>query len=153
MYYYRGRFQEAYEAYKKANDLSPEILFSLQATEYPITILMAKGPGAALNFLKSEKLEHARLAGGAIAYLMNGNAAESDALLSELIKKYAGQFDYEIAQVYAFRKDHLKAIEWLNRAYLQKEFLMLLVDKDPVFKSVRDEPKFQEIVAKLNIQK
>ncbi|MEQ1585359.1 MAG: tetratricopeptide repeat protein [Cyclobacteriaceae bacterium] len=150
-YYYSGRFQEAFEVYKKAFELSPQLLASVVSTEYALMILMAKGADALLDFLKTEESEQTKLAGSAIAYYLKGDLTASNESLNKLISKYAGENAFEIAQVYAFRKDYLKTIEWLNSSYHQKNYGLILVGQDPVFKSFWGTPKFEEIVAKLNI--
>lgn len=44
-----------------------------------------------------------------------------------------------------------KALENLERAYEQRSFLMAWVKVDPIFDELRDEPRYQAILAKMNL--
>jgi adenylate cyclase len=150
MYYYAGRFPKAFEAFKKSYDLS-QTAGSVQTPDYPMSIVMAQSPGAALDFSKSEKSEKVRLVVASIAYFTKGNLVESDNLLNELIRKYESEIPYHISLVYAFRKDRQRTIQWLNKAYDRKEYGINLMDRDPALTWLHNDPEFRQIVAKLNI--
>ena len=47
--------------------------------------------------------------------------AESDAALTQMLKSQADFDPYDFAQVYAFRGESAQALEWLDRAYAQKD--------------------------------
>lgn len=71
--------------------------------------------------MREETAEDAQLDGLAIAYAGLGKKAESDAALSRLIKKYADSSAFEIAEAYSHRGQVNETLQWLERAYLQKD--------------------------------
>jgi hypothetical protein len=51
--------------------------------------------------------------------------------------------------VYAFRGDRVKAYENLkifNQRKIEPLWMVILIKKDPLFNSIRNEPEFQQIV-------
>jgi len=56
---------------------------------------------------------------------------------------------YDLASVYAFRGDKEKAYEYLriyNQTPVVSLWMMKIMQKDPLFDSLRDEPEFQQIL-------
>jgi hypothetical protein len=52
--------------------------------------------------------------------------------LRELITKYHASMAYHIAEVYAFRNQPDEAIEWLERAYAQRDSGLIGTKVDPL---------------------
>jgi len=86
-----------------------------------------------------------------IAYYALGRKKESDAALSELIAKYHASSPYEIAKVYAFRKQPDEALEWLERAYTQRDSGLIFTKVDPLLKSLHGDPRYTSFLKKLNL--
>jgi hypothetical protein len=76
---------------------------------------------------------------------------ESDAALREIIAKYHEGGAYEIAEVYAFRNQSDEAFGWLDRAYAQRDSALTLTKVDPLLKSLRHDPRYTELLKKLNL--
>ena len=70
----------------------------------------------ALEITKQEPVEGLRLAGLSQVYHALGRQAESDAVLSELIRKHGRTLPADIAAVFAVRGDADRAFEWLEKA-------------------------------------
>ena len=87
----------------------------------------------------------------AIAYLALGRQKESDAALSELIEKYNAIAAFQIAEVYAFRKRPDEALEWLDRAYAQRDDALVLTKIDPLLKNLHGDPRFAVFLKKLKL--
>ncbi len=69
----------------------------------------------------------------------------------ELGRRYATQLYhyYDLAAVYAFRGETDKALENLrifNQRKIEGLWMLSLINRDPLFDSIRDEPEFQQIV-------
>jgi len=80
-------------------------------------VLLVKGDAeAALEEISKEPSEPVRLNGLAMAYHALGRKAESDAALTDLIKKYEKTMSWGKACAYAFRGEADPAFEWLERA-------------------------------------
>ncbi|MDQ3181581.1 MAG: tetratricopeptide repeat protein, partial [Acidobacteriota bacterium] len=58
---------------------------------------------------------------------------------------------YSNAQIYTFLGDKEKALDNLETAYESKAFLLVFVKADPLFDSLRSEPRFQEVLRKMNL--
>ena len=58
--------------------------------------------------------------------------------------------DYQVAQVYAFRGGKEKAFEWLQVSFDHHDTGMLALLVDPLLNSLRDDPRFKALVAKMN---
>ena len=58
---------------------------------------------------------------------------------------------YAVAGVYAALGDKDKTIEWLNLGYEQRAFPMFFLRVDPVFDSLRDHSRFQELVQRIGL--
>lgn len=61
-------------------------------------------------------------------------------MLQELILKYHMIAAFQIAQVYAFRKQIDLAFEWLDRAYDQRDGGLEETKVNPLLKSLRQDP-------------
>jgi Flp pilus assembly protein TadD len=59
--------------------------------------------------------------GLAIVYSAIGRKADSDAALAALIKEHGDRCAFEIAVAYAMRGQSEEAVDWLERAYMQKD--------------------------------
>jgi hypothetical protein len=84
-------------------------------------------------------------------YYALGRKKESDAALSELITKYRASNAFEIAMIYAFRNQSDEALEWLDRAYAQRDPSLMSTKVEPLLKSLYNDPRFAALLKKLNL--
>ena len=113
--------------------------------------LGAGHPDAASAAMEQESGEYYRLEGRAIVAFARGQRAESDRALKELIAKYQGTADVQVAQAYAYRGDREQAFEWLDRALEHKDPGMINVKTDPLFASLRGDARFKSVLRKMNL--
>ena len=59
---------------------------------------------------------------------------------------------YQIAEVFAWWGDNDKAIQWLERAYVQHDGGLAGVKVDPLLKRLRLDPRYKTILRKMNLQ-
>jgi TolB-like protein/DNA-binding winged helix-turn-helix (wHTH) protein len=115
--YMAGQLDEAAAHGKKALELSPDV--------FPGSILLSQiyvmqgRLQDALPEIERVRIDGTRTFLQAIAYFALGRKKDSDAALSELIAKYPRD-TYYIAQVYAFRGQSNEALDWLDRAYAER---------------------------------
>jgi TolB-like protein/Tfp pilus assembly protein PilF len=57
-----------------------------------------------------------------------------------------GFFPYELAEIYAQAGDAARALDWLERACNEHDFMMQYVRVAPNLRPLRDEPRYREIV-------
>ena len=80
-----------------------------------------------------------------------GRTADADKALQELENKFAGDSAFEIAQVYALRKNNDAALTWLERAYLQRDMSMIGLKVDPQLSNIRGDARYQALLRKMNM--
>jgi TolB-like protein len=80
-----------------------------------------------------------------------GHARESQQALDDAIAKTAQTSAYQIAEAYAWRGEKDKAFEWLERAYRQRDGGLTQLKTDPLFASLRSDPRFKAMLRKINL--
>lgn len=58
---------------------------------------------------------------------------------------------YGHAMIHTFLGDKEKALDNLEKAFEGNAFMLVFVKADPIFDSLRDEPRYQEILRKMNL--
>ena len=144
-----GRFDDAETALRAALDLNPKagvvhsILSHLR--------LKQGNPEEALAEASLEPHPVFRLADTAMAQHALGQAAASDATLSELIADHAEIAAYDIAQVCATRGEVDRAFEWLERGYTQRDSGMPLLANDRSLAPLHDDPRWRPLLRKMGL--
>jgi TolB-like protein/DNA-binding winged helix-turn-helix (wHTH) protein len=147
--YKAGRYDEAQAALQQALYLNP------QATYVHVVlgqILIAQGKAQqALAEIEKEPSQWAQLTGQALTYHALGREQDSTAALAALIAKYDTLSAYQIAQVHAYRGESDQSFEWLERAYKQRDTGLPSVNTDPLFKNLRLDPRYTELLKKMRL--
>jgi serine/threonine protein kinase len=147
--YETGQYDEANAALQKALDLNPQQGFVHFVRGQS---LLARGrPQEALVEMQQEPNEGLKLAGEAFAYHSLGHQQASEAALKELIASHGNDGAYQIAQVYAYRGEVDKALEWLNRAYEQRDSGLMGLKSDGLFKGLRQNPRYIQLLEKMQL--
>jgi len=106
---------------------------------------------AATAATEKESGEYYQLEGRAIlAYAMK-RMPESNAALDKLIELYHASAAIQIAQAYAYRGERDKAFEWLDRSYAQQDPGLINVKTDPLFASLRKDPRFSKLLRRMKL--
>jgi tetratricopeptide (TPR) repeat protein len=147
--YVGGRYDEAQAALQKALDLNPQApLVHLNLGK----ILLAEGrPQQALAEMEKEPSGWGKLTGLALAYHTLGREQDSNAVLAALIAKHQAEAAYQIAQVYAYRGESDKSFQWLKRAYKQRDGGLPSLNIDPLFKNLRHDPRYAELLKNMRL--
>jgi eukaryotic-like serine/threonine-protein kinase len=147
--YQVGQYDEANTVLRKALELDPQqgfIHFVLGQ------ILVAqRRPQEALLEVQQEPNEGLKLAGEAFVYYFLGQQQASDATLKKLIASYGSQSAYQIAEVYAYRGELDKALEWLERAYQQHDAGLPYLQSDALFKGLHQNPRYLQLLRKMQL--
>jgi len=156
LYYKTGRFAEAEALYQKLLELAPG--FVSARARFGHTLLADGKPVAALAMAQQSVRDGTSLygAGGPqlflpIALQENGREAEADALLNAEIPRWTERGAYYVAMNYAYRGDHDLALQWLERAYQQKDPALVLIVGEPLFRSMADDPRYKAFLRKMNL--
>ncbi len=147
--YMAGRYDEAQPELQKALDLNPQAAFAHANLG---RILIAKGkPQQALAEIEKEPTDWEKLTDQALVYHALGREQDSNAALDELIAKHDTDSAYQIAQAYAFRGESGKSFEWLERAYQQRDAGLADIKVDPLFKNLRHDRRYTELLKKMRL--
>jgi TolB-like protein/Flp pilus assembly protein TadD len=147
--YEAGRYEESNSAYQKVVELNPQHAFAHAALGQ---ILLEQGhPQEALAQIQQETADWVRLQAEALAYYSLGRRQESDAALRKLIAGHAKDSAFQIAEVYADRKEESKALDWLERTYEQHDSGLIDLKADPQFNRLRQHPRYIEILKKMRL--
>ncbi|MDT7810237.1 MAG: eukaryotic-like serine/threonine-protein kinase, partial [Acidobacteriaceae bacterium] len=147
--YVGGRYDEARAALQKTLDLNPHAAY-VHFTLGQILIAERK-PQQALAEIEKEPSEWGRFTGEALAYHTLGREQKSNAVLAALIAKHQADAAYQIAQVYAYRGESGQSFEWLEHAYQQRDPGLPEINSDPLFKNLRHDPRYADLLKKMHL--
>jgi TolB-like protein/Tfp pilus assembly protein PilF len=147
--FYAGKLDEADAAARKAAELQPA---GAANHRWQVLIAAQRGDGpAALREAQLEPDEGYRRFELAVAQYVVGDREAADAALADLLAKAREGFAYQIAEVYAVRGEKDKAFEWLQISFDDRDAGMLGLLVDPLLRSLRDDPRYNKLLAKLGL--
>jgi len=115
-------------------------------------VQLARGQGEeALAEALREQDEGYRLWTLAIAHHGQGHAEESDAALREVIGKYADSMACQVAEAYGARGEVERALDWLERAYAQRDPGLVELKCNPRFRSLHGDPRWGAFLRKMGL--
>ena len=92
----------------------------------------------------------------AIAYYKTGQKDSTEKFLNELIAKSqkspVGSPSYFCAAIYTAKGNNDEAIRYLEKAYKDHEVEMYWLKVEPLFNSLRNDPRFQELLNKIGFK-
>lgn len=144
-----GQHAAARAEYARMQEISPEAPWAF-AGAAAIDIYEGHFP-AAIAKVQSEAQEYARDVVLAIAYWQNGQRAESEAALRRLIDQNQETAAYQIAQVYAVRRDGDLAFSWLERARGQHDGGLTELRIDPFLAVLHPDPRWEKLLRELDL--
>ncbi len=56
-----------------------------------------------------------------------------------------------LAATFALAEEHDRTLEWLEKAYEVRDPGMPYIGVNPLFDSVRDDPRFQDLLRRMNL--
>ncbi len=56
-----------------------------------------------------------------------------------------------IAALYVCAGERERALEWLERGFEERDIVMVYLTVDPIWNSVRDDPRFQDLLRRMNL--
>jgi TolB-like protein len=144
----RGRLAEAEAAMRRALEISP----TFNRAHYFLSVVLVDRaqPDAALSEVMKETEDSARIAGSAIVYFALGRKTDSDMALMQLLASERNR-PLDIAGAYAFRGQPDEALEWLDRAYTQKDPFLYGIKGDLRLNKLEGDPRFKAFLRKMNL--
>jgi len=145
--YFAGNFEEAIQSFEKVIELNPD---AAGLHYYIANILWTQGKyEQALVRIQLENLDGFKYTSMAILYFALGNIEASDAALATL-NELDVEWAYQRITVYAVRGEKDKAFEWFDTAIEIRDRGLNLTVGDPTLDNLRDDPRFSEILKRLN---
>jgi eukaryotic-like serine/threonine-protein kinase len=153
VYYLAGEYDRAEEAEKNAIQMDPSFVpahnylgqIYVEKKQYKEAVdefrtALALSPG-----------DYEPQIGLANAYANEGKKAEALAILKELQgpQEGAGLSAYDFALAYAGMRDANKTLEWLEKAYAERNGKMVNLAVHPQFAFLRSDPRFQDLLNKI----
>ncbi|MGE5733773.1 MAG: protein kinase domain-containing protein [Acidobacteriota bacterium] len=157
------KYDQAVLQYRKALELEPDAI-----TYFGLVLARAEKGDYATAISEADKATKLNnspllLTSLASAYARAGRRADANRVLRGLEEMWERQgaapawhvarspyvCPYEVAGVYAQLGDKRRAFEWLDRAYRNRSCLYW-IRQDPRFDSIHSDPRFQELLAKMN---
>jgi TolB-like protein len=148
--YRAGRYADAEASYRRLVEIAPK--FAWVYMYLAKTLLADRKPELALATLEQERDEGDRLDVLPMALWALGRKEESDAALKTLIDKFASADAYFVAMNHAYRGDRVSALQWLDRAYRQREISIgIEIVGEPMFRNLADDPTYKSLLRTLQL--
>jgi tetratricopeptide (TPR) repeat protein len=121
VYVQKGMYEEAIAEYKKAIPLSGDSPDELASLGY--------------------------------VYALAGRRREAEAVIDELKERSTRRYISPtiIAFIYAGLKENDQAFMWLGKAYEGRDFILVLLNADPTFDNLRQDPRFSQLVRRVGL--
>jgi len=110
--------------------------------------LFENRPEQALAVFRQSGSEGFKLAGQAKAEYSLGHVEAAQGLLKQVI---AGNDPYQTAQVYAWRGENDHALDWAERAYVERDPGLTWIEIDPFFRSLHDDARYKALLRKMSL--
>jgi hypothetical protein len=86
-----------------------------------------------------------------LATQIGPDAKAADGALRTLITQDTSEAPYQIAEVYALRRDADRSFEWLDRAWATRDPGLSFLLNDPIILRYRDDPRFAAFCHKVGL--
>ena len=147
--FYAGKLDEANAVAQKAAELQPT---AASSHRWQVLVAVQRHDGeTALREAQLEPDGGFRRFELALAHYVRGDHETADVALADFIAKDQGGFAYQIAEVYAVRREVDKTFEWLQSAFDKHDAGMLSLLVDPVLRGLHDDPRYKNLVAKVGL--
>jgi tetratricopeptide (TPR) repeat protein len=147
--WFKGKLDEADAVARKAAELQPA---AASSHRWQVLVALDRRDGeTALREAQLEPDQGYRRFLIALAHYVRGDRPAADAALADLIAYGRDQLAYQIAEVYALRGETDKAFEWLQISFDNHDTGTLALLVDPLLRSLRDDPRYKNLLAKLGL--
>ena len=146
---HEGQPEEAIAFFQKTLDLNPQ--FQRAHMYLGRNYLLLGKTELALKEMQQENLEVFRTFGMALAYYAADRNKEADDALKDFIEKFQNEWNYLLAELYAYRGEKDKAFMWLESAYKKNDGWLVFLKGDPLLKNLRNDDRYKTFMKKMNL--
>ena len=145
-----GRYKEAEEACRKGLELQPGA--SRFHTYLAMLDILQNRAAQAMANAQLENEGFWRDYAIAMVQQVHGDQSVADAALKDFIARDSKGGEFQVAVLYAARKEPDQIFKWLDTAYATRDSGMVQLAITPFFIPYRDDPRFTALCQKLNVQ-
>ena len=145
-----GRYKEAEEAFRKGLELQPSA--SRFHTFLATLDILLNRPAQAMANAQLESEGFWRDYAMALVQQEQGDKAIADASLKDFIAKDSNGGAFQVAVLYAIRKEPDQMFRWLDTAYATRDSGIVQLAITPFFIPYYDDPRFIALCKRLNVQ-
>jgi len=153
--FFARRYERAESYYRRCVDLDPT--FGPGHTDLARLLEhMGRSEEAIAEFLAGTRQPpdgRAPSTGLATLLAAAGHREEARAMLDRLCARAEREYvsTYGIASAFAVAGDHARALDWLERAYQQRDGALVWIKVHPRMDGLRAEPRFRELLSRLRL--
>jgi DNA-binding winged helix-turn-helix (wHTH) protein/TolB-like protein len=157
VYFYARQYDRAVEQFKATLEMEPN--FAAARWDLGRTYSQTGDYGSAISEIKAAMESAGRtptfLGSLGYAYAVAGRKDEARMTLNELksVAKRQYVFPHLIAIVYAGLGDKEEALDWLWRAFEERDNALVALKVEPDFDSLRSEPRFSELLRRVGLER
>ena len=155
-YYLAGKYLLAEEQLRKIAELKPK--FTLAKESLIWVLLIQKKYSEAIELIRQvpekgiSKVDLYRGTLLSYALAVSGNKKAAEIELSRVLKENTENSHTLLAQVYTALNNFKQAFKELEKAFNDREIFLYYIKVDPNFIPIRNEPKFKELLKRMNLQ-
>jgi TolB-like protein/tetratricopeptide (TPR) repeat protein len=145
-----GRYKEAENAFRKGLELQPN---ASRFHTYLATLdVLQNNQAQAMGNAKLETEGFWRDYAVALVQQTQGDRSTADAMLKDFIAKDSNGGAFQIAVLYAIRKEPDQMFKWLDTAYDARDSGLAQLAATPFFRPYYNDPRFTTLCQRLNVQ-
>ena len=154
-FYWAGQYDQAIEHYRRALELDPNFFWGyLWIGEAYVEKGMHEEAITEIRKAVALSAGNARvLATLGYAYAVSGRRREALEALNELKVRSQQSYvsPYFIALIYAGLGENDRTLDWLEKAYQERHPYLAFLKVEPVFRNLRSDPRFQDLVRRVGL--
>jgi tetratricopeptide (TPR) repeat protein len=157
LYFYAGRYDEALEHARQVNGLDANFIVGRWALSQAYIQKGMYAEAIELNekALQTEPTNQVYLRFAGIAYAKAGRRQDAEKIIDRFREIARSQYvmSYHLALIYSALGDKEKALTELETALSERDYLLPRIQVEPFLDPLRDDPRFQELIARLRFPK
>ncbi|MBW3660394.1 MAG: hypothetical protein KY397_02015 [Gemmatimonadetes bacterium] len=154
-YYLEGRYEDAVRQLHKTLEMDPHFYWArfILGLAYPQSSPAGKSP--LLGPVRTEEARPLALLESVLAALLyrDGRREEARATYASLKSRIGAEYvsPYALALLALGIGEPREALDWLERAFSKRDFMVVFLRVDPYWEPLRAEPRFRELVGRLRL--